>query len=163
MALAKVGGLRVLFRLFPKVLTPPAVYEELITAGQRLGAPDAALLESHYRTQELLVIAPEGASLPIPALLGSGEEQSIVLAIEQQAVWLLMDDLDARHAASANLGAAGVETRVKGTLGVLLTAREEGHLSNQEAMELIKTVRQRRDIWISDGLCDHALELLQDS
>jgi hypothetical protein len=49
MALAKVGGLDALFRLFPKILTPPAVYEELITAGQRLGAPDAALLRACYR------------------------------------------------------------------------------------------------------------------
>ncbi len=38
MALAKVGGLDALFRLFPKILTPPAVYQELtLQAGGRAG------------------------------------------------------------------------------------------------------------------------------
>ena len=31
MALAKVNGLDVLFHLFPKILTPPAVYFEVAT------------------------------------------------------------------------------------------------------------------------------------
>ena len=37
MALAKIGGLDALFKLFSKIWTPPAVYEELITAGLHLG------------------------------------------------------------------------------------------------------------------------------
>ena len=47
MALAKVDGLAVLFRLFPRILIPPAVYEETVVAGQRLGALDAALVKAH--------------------------------------------------------------------------------------------------------------------
>jgi predicted nucleic acid-binding protein len=35
MALAKVDALAVLFRLYPKVLTPPAVYEETVVAAYR--------------------------------------------------------------------------------------------------------------------------------
>ncbi len=58
MALAKIGGLDILFRLFSQILTPPAVYDELVTAGLRLGAPDAELLESRYQAQELVVISP---------------------------------------------------------------------------------------------------------
>jgi len=58
MALAKVGGLDALFQLFPKVLTPPAVHEELVTAGLRLGAPDALLLEGHYRSAQIEIRSP---------------------------------------------------------------------------------------------------------
>jgi len=161
MALAKVGGLQVLFSLFPKILTPSAVYEELVSEGLRLGASDAVLLDSHYRSGELEVAMPVGASLPVPGLLGRGEEQSILLAIEQRAVWLLIDDFDARQAALANLEAAGVETRLKGTLGVILSAREFGHLSKREAVRLVESIGERKDIWISDQLCGQVLDLLQ--
>lgn len=161
MALAKVGGLAALFRLFPKILTPPAVYQELITAGLRLGAPDAALLESRYRSQDLQTVSPAGATLPVPASLGAGEEQSILLAIEQQAAWLLVDDLDARQAALANLKAAGADTQLKGTLGVIVSAQEHGHLSMGQAFRLVRSLRERPDIWISASLCDRALDLMK--
>jgi predicted nucleic acid-binding protein len=160
MALAKVGGLDPLFRLFPTILTPPSVYEELITAGLRLGAPDAALLMSRYQTGDLKVLSPAAASLPVPASLGAGEEQSILLAIEQKAVWLLMDDLDARRAALVNLSAAGSNTKLKGTLGVILAAHEHGHLTEEQATELVESIRLRPDIWISSDLCDRVLKLL---
>jgi len=162
MALAKVGGLAALFRVFPRVLTPPAVYEELVTAGLRLGAPDAVLLEARYRSRELQVLSPAGTTLPAPTRLGPGEEQSILLAIEQKAAWLLIDDLDARRAAQANLVAAGAETGLKGTLGVILAAHTLGHLSMQEATGLVEALRERPDIWISAGLCDRALDLLKE-
>lgn len=96
MALAKIGALDVLFRLFPKILTPPAVHHELITEGLRLAAPDAAFLPP-----------------PAPAL-GPGEAQSILLAIEKEATWLLIDDLDARRAALNSFATAGSKAQIKG-------------------------------------------------
>jgi predicted nucleic acid-binding protein len=161
MALAKVGGLDALFRLFPKVLTPPAVYEELVTAGLRLGAPDSAVLQACYQSNQLEIASPGAATLPVPALLGPGEEQSILLAIAQRADWLLVDDLDARRSALANLEAAGAGTRLKGTLGVILAAWEGGHLSKSEATLLVETARNRPDIWLSASLCDRVLVLLE--
>lgn len=163
MALAKVGGLDVLFRLYPKVLTPPAVFDELVAAGLRLGAPDAPLLAARYRTNEIVVVTPKVASLAVHASLGAGEVQSILLAVEQRADWLLIDDLDARRAAADSLAAAGSSTRLKGTLGVILEARKEAHLSHAEAVQLVEDIRQRPDIWISSSLCDHALVLLAGS
>jgi len=163
MALAKVGGLDTLFSLFPKILTPPAVYEELITAGLRLGAPDAALLQECYRSRQLEIMSPERTKLPVPALLGPGEEQSVLLAIGRRADCLLIDDLDARKAALANLKAAGMGTQLKGTLGVILSACEGGHLSRADAISLVETARNRPDIWISAALCDHVLVLLEKS
>lgn len=45
MALAKVGGLELLFQLFQRVVATPAVYAETVVAGRRLGASDARLSE----------------------------------------------------------------------------------------------------------------------
>jgi predicted nucleic acid-binding protein len=108
-----------------------------------------------------VAISPVGLLLPVPALLGAGEQQSILLAIEQRAVWLLVDDLDARRAASTNLEAAKVETRLKGTLGVIVSACEHGHLAKEAAVGLVDSIRLRKDIWISNQLCDRAVQILQ--
>ena len=160
MALAKIGALDPLFRLFPKILTPPAVHHELIPEGLRLGAPDAALLQDRYRSGELEIVAPPEARFSAPVHLGPGEEQSILLATEMEATWLLMDDLEARRAAVASLAAAGVKTRLKGTLGVIVSAREGGHLAKEEAVLFVESLRQRPDIWVSAELCARVLALL---
>jgi predicted nucleic acid-binding protein len=160
MALAKIGALDVLFRLFPKVLTPPAVQHELVTEGLRLGAPDAVLLQSRYESGELAVVSPRDALLPSPSPLGPGEEQSILLALERGATWLLIDDLDARQVALNSFAVSGATAQIKGTLGVILAAREDGALTKEEAIRLVEALRNRPDIWISGKLCDHALSLL---
>ena len=157
MALAKTGGLGVLFRLFPSVLTPPAVYEELVTEGLRLGAPDALLLQEEFHSARLTVRRPASSSLPRPDPLGRGEEESILLAIELRAPWLLVDDLDARRAAVSNFEAVGVATRVKGTLGVIVSACQAGILSREAARGMIVTLSEQPDIWISSRLCDRAM------
>jgi predicted nucleic acid-binding protein len=160
MALAKVDALAVLFRLYPKVLTPPAVYEETVVAGQRLGVPDAALLEAIYRNGALEIAVPEISLLPIPLRLGWGEEESIRLAIEQRADWLLMDDFDARQAAHSSFQAIGSTTQVKGTLGIVVSAYQAGHLSQTEAIDCVNALSQRQDIWISADLCRRVINIL---
>lgn len=161
MALGKTDGLGALFRLFPSILTPPAVYEEVVTAGLSLGAPDALLLQEHYQSGELMVQKPAPSSLPRLSPLGAGEEESILLAIELRATWLLVDDLDARRVAVANFEAAGVETRVKGTLGILTSSFEAGGISREEAIGIVTAVSRRPDIWISPSLCARLLEELK--
>jgi predicted nucleic acid-binding protein len=160
MALAKVDGLAALFRLFPRISIPPAVYEETVVAGQRLGAPDAALVEARCREENLVLAAPTLPSLPVSLQLGPGEEESIRLAIEQSADWLLIDDHDARQGALACFQAAGMATQIKGTLGIVVSAHQEGHLSQSEAVDLVSALRQRPDIWVSPDLCRRVIELL---
>ncbi len=89
MALAKTAGLDALFSLFPSIITPSAVYGEVVTAGLRLSALDAMLLRECYQSGKLTVQSPQGASLPLPSFLGRGEEESILLAIERHAAWFL--------------------------------------------------------------------------
>lgn len=161
LALAKVGGLRVLFDLFPNILTPPGVYEEAVAAGLRLGAPDAAVLDEAFRKGLLEVSAPADSTvLPIPLPLGRGEREGIRLAIERNADWMLIDDLDARRGALANFQAAGVRAQVKGTLGILVSACQQRHLAKGEAIELVRALSRRQDVWFSTDLCQRVIEIL---
>lgn len=161
MALGKTHGLGALFHLSSSILTPPAVYEEVVTAGLRLGAPDALVLQEHYQSGKLSMQKPSLSSLPQPSPLGLGEEESLLLAIERRAVWLLVDDFDARQAAVANFAAAGVETRVKGTLGIILSAYQAGKIPREEAVRIVTAVSRRPDIWVSPNLCARVLVELE--
>jgi predicted nucleic acid-binding protein len=163
MALAKVDGLRALFRLFPRIVIPPAVFEETVVAGKRLGAPDAALLESCCFDGNLGLAVPSLPPLPVAQRLGHGEEESIRLAIERRADWLLMDDYEARQAALASFLAAGVKTGIKGTLGVIVSAHQEGYLSQSEAIDRVNAMGQRLDVWVSQDLCRRVIEILARS
>ena len=106
-ALAKVGGLGTLFDLYPEIITPPAVYEEAVHEGHYARAPDAALLQAEYEAGRLRVEAPRGPPPGGIGLLGTGERQSIHLALEQRAEWLLVDDLEARQSATRVFAASG--------------------------------------------------------
>jgi predicted nucleic acid-binding protein len=162
LALAKTDGLATLFRLYPKVYTPPAVYEEVVTAGHRLAAPDATVVEERFRMGHLEVLEASRDPLPVPGNLGAGEEESIRLALQQGADWLLMDDLDARRAAEACFRAAGAGTRVQGTLGIIVSARQQNHVGRQEAIEIVERLDQRLDVWISPALCRRVIDLLRE-
>lgn len=161
MALAKIGALDLLFQLFPEILVPPAVYEEVVTAGLRIGAPDAVLLQDAFSSQQLRVRQPDPSSAPIPGELGAGESESIQLAIEIKADWLLMDDYAARSVAETCLRDSMSGTRLKGTLGIIVSSFEAKLVSLAEATRLLTALQGRSDIWISEDLCRRVIETLQ--
>ncbi len=161
LALAKIGALDLLKRLYGQVLTAPAVYDEAVTAGLAQGATDAPLLQAAYQRKVLRVQAPTDDTLPIPGLLHRGEVESIRLAIEQSTDLLLVDDLDARQLAEANFQAAGAPTGIKGTLGIIVSAYRQNLLTQQEAIGLINALKSRPDIWISARLCDQVIRTLR--
>jgi predicted nucleic acid-binding protein len=160
MALAKVGGLDVLFQLFPRIVAAPAVFAETVTMGQRLGASDARLLATHFDRSRIEVQAPSLARLPLPAKLGPGEEESIRLALELKADWLLIDDLDARRAGEEILRTAGAGTRIKGTLGIIVSAHQQGFLPLEQALTLLRSLGERPDVWLSRKLILRAIDSL---
>jgi predicted nucleic acid-binding protein len=167
MALAKVGGLDVLFQLFPRVVATPAVFAETVTMGRRLGASDAGLLAACFDRGSIEIQAPSLARLPVPAKLGPGlgpgEEESIRLALELRAEWLLIDDLDARRSAEEILEAAGAGTRVKGTLGIIVSAHQQEFLPIEEALTLLRSLGERPDVWLSRKLILRVIDSLSGS
>ncbi|HEX3127874.1 MAG TPA: hypothetical protein VH394_11145 [Thermoanaerobaculia bacterium] len=163
MALAKVGGLDVLFQLFPRIVATPAVFSETVIMGQRLGASDARLLTACFEEGRIMVQAPPADRLPELSKLGSGEEESVRLALALRAEWLLVDDLDARRAAEEILSAAGAVTRVKGTLGVIVSACQQGALPLEDALQLLRALGDRPDIWLNQKLIFRAIDSLSGS
>jgi predicted nucleic acid-binding protein len=160
LALAKIEALGLLRDLYQQVITGPAVYTEAVTAGLAMGASDAEALNEAYQRGQLIVRTHTLAALPHPGLLHAGEEESIRLTIELQAGLLLMDDLDARQVAQRNFDAVGVTSDIKGTLGVIVTAANTRLISPVQAVEMVKTLKYRRDVWLASSLCDAVVEVL---
>jgi len=161
LALAKIKALDLLKSLYQQVVTSPTVYTEAVTAGLAMGAEDAALLQEAYQSGLLTVRTPALAVLPHSEFLHGGEEESIRLAIELKADWLLIDDLDARQTAQKNFSAAGISTEIKGTLGVIVSAAQASNISSEQAIEMIQTLKNRPDVWIASSLCDAVIETLK--
>ena len=153
-ALGKLGQLSLLLTLYGAILIPREVYNEVVINGLRLGADDAPAVDflvqqEHIRVVEVVMPSP----LPAWALsLDAGEIEVIVLGQQQAADWVLIDNEHARKAARQ------VGLPLKGTIGLLLEAWRQGHLSLQAFELLIQEMKNRPDLWISAQLCNRALE-----
>jgi predicted nucleic acid-binding protein len=161
LALAKVDALDLLRQLYQPVITGPAVYTEAVTAGLAMNAADALALNEAYLRGELVVRQPGGVHLAHSGALHAGEVESIQLAIEQQADWLLIDDFDARQLAQQNFAMAGLAIGLKGTLGVVVTATHGQIVTPVQAIDLVKALKNRPDIWLSSDLCEAVIKTLQ--
>jgi len=160
-SLAKINGLDALLQFDTSILITPAVYAETVTRCLALGAEDASRLEAEYKQGVFEVRPPKLTALPTLVLIGPGEEESIRLAIELHADWLLVDDLEARRAAEKNFLRAGVSTAIQGTLGVIVSAYRKGQLPRSKAIETVEMIKGRPDIWVSAELCDQVIHILQ--
>jgi uncharacterized protein len=122
-ALAMVGHLELLPRLYGRVLVPHAVLNEATIAGAgRIGADEIAAAD--------WLVGIHADTLPEPLLameLGQGEAEVILMAQRLKAEWVLIDDRRARRIAEQAYG-----LQVKGSVGILVAAKRQG---------LIPTVR----------------------
>ena len=111
-ALSQIQQLRLLHDLFGEVVVPDAVANEV-----KPGLP----LPAYIVTRPLAMRVPLDITL-LHHKLGAGETEAIILASQDGADWLLVDEKPARGIAQA-LG-----LRVAGTLGLLVRAKEKGLL-----------------------------------
>jgi predicted nucleic acid-binding protein len=152
MALGKVGQIHLLYPLYGTVLVPSAVYEETVRAGLARGEPDAVSIEMAFHRLHLRIIRmTESDLLPfITALpLDRGERSAIQLAMNENADWILLDDMQARKEAK-RLG-----LQVKGTLGIFVDAVRQKQLNISEIDVIFEALLKRDDIWIAEGLIRH--------
>jgi predicted nucleic acid-binding protein len=160
-ALAKIEALYLLHDLYEQVITGPAVYTEAVTAGLAMNAADAKTLQETYQRGVLIVHTPSSLSIPHPGLLHAGEAESIRLAIELEAEWLLMDDLRARRTAQHNLAAANLSTGIRGTLGLIVMAVRAQVLEPNQAIDWVQTLKGRPDVWLAPALCEAVIKTLR--
>ena len=144
LALYSCDGLQWLDKLFTELRVPQAVFAECTVAGKPGDDKLRNYLKSKVEGIDLsgFVIASSG--------LGRGELEAMALYKRWQADRLLIDDQRARKLAALN----GVA--VIGSLGVLLLAKNKGHLSMIRPS--IDSIRQA-GIYLGEGLVAEALYL----
>jgi uncharacterized protein len=138
--LLKAGMEGMLQKLFGSVLIPQAVWDELHAFHSPL--PDFVLLRA---------LARPDSRLPGTSSLGLGEAEAITLAKEINADMLLTDDLKARGVA------ARLNVKSMGLLGVLIRAKQRGHISS--VREAIAILEMRGRLYVSDAVKAEALRL----
>jgi len=157
-ALAKLNRLTLLSRLYPNLAVPRAVHREVVEEGLSLGAPDATVARLFFARSGCPIVDAAREVVDSFQPIGEldlGERALLALARHCPGALVLLDDEQARNEAR-RLG-----LRVKGTLGVLVSAYRAGFVDLEEVEMLLLTLAERTDIWISRTLCEQVLaELL---
>ena len=112
--------LHVLQTLAGHIIVPPAVIDELaVGRAQGVSLPDPMVLE-------WVTVRPvaSAAVLPLITDLGPGETEVLALALESSDAIVILDDALARQVAST------LAIRFRGTLGLLLDAKQAGLISS---------------------------------
>lgn len=147
--LHRLGCLELLQKLYQRIVVPEAVVEEL-KAGRdrREDAPDIAdyewIVVRTVRVPELVRLITD---------LGAGEAQVLALALEEPGSLVILDDRLARQVATLQ------NLRITGTAGVILKAKQEGHIS--VVAPLLERLLQL-DFRLSDAVKARILKLAQE-
>lgn len=140
----KAGKERFLIELFGKVIVPRAVWDELLAFHSQL--PDFVSLRP---------VAEADQQLPEAKWLGRGEVEAIKLAKEINADLLSTDDLKAR------VVVAGLKIKCMGLLGLILRAKQCGHI--HYVREMIETLETPGGLYLSDSVKAEALRLVGEA
>ena len=147
-ALARVGRLDLLRRLYLDALVPPAVHTELALDSDRPGAKVLAKAFDSGWIKAQRVIDTVAVS-ELTQLLDPGESEAIILAEQENARFLLIDDARGRRVARER----GVS--VVGVAGVLLGAKSQGAIT---AVSPVLEDLSRAGYRLSPGLVAAVLE-----
>lgn len=145
--LATIHRFDLLRQLFGRLYIPQAVYDEAVTAGREVGG---AKQEASSATW--IEVVPVKDRLAVKVLLDEldlGEAETIVLARELEADWVLMDEKKGRRKVT-ELGLNKI-----GTIGILLKAKQVGLLP-QIRLELERLRHQ--GFSISQSVIDAVLQ-----
>jgi len=140
-ALAVVNQLELLEKLYDNLYIPEAVFNEV----SQIGKPQSDKLRQFLQSRVKRV------NLTLTQLgLGLGELEAITLYKNLDADVLLIDDNRAKKYASLN----GV--KVIGSLGILIKAKEQGHI--EKVKPLLDEI-QKSEVYISMKLIEKVLEI----
>lgn len=143
-ALAVIGQLTLLPRLYTHILIPPAVWEEVTIQGS--GLPGA--LEVSQATWLSIQSPPSQLVTSLHLLIDKGEAEAIALALTLPDCTVLLDDARARRVAEH------FNLKRIGTVGLLCRAKKLGLIS--QLKPLLDTLRTH-GIYIQQQLIDSVL------
>ncbi len=157
MALGKLNRLELLADVYGQVQITRAVYTEVVIQGMARGEPDALVTRLFWQQQGWPIVDVPADVLAVyqpSVILGVGEIEVLALAQVQSNPLVLLDDELARTEARR------LNLPVRGTLGVLVQAYHEQHLTYTQLDLLLQEIGTRPDIWISAKLCQQILNSL---
>ncbi len=135
-ALANIDQLELLHKLYGTIIVPQAVMDEIIREPAKQRVCSASWIKVE-------MIQDQSQKDIFRARLHAGEVEVMILAREQKADLVIMDD-DAAKKTAKFLG-----LNVTGTLGVLLKAKKEGYL---EKVEPVMNELIRNGLFINDAV-----------
>lgn len=149
------GRVQLLRDLFGQLLVPPAVWQEVVEAGQSR-AGDAELRQAVQEGWVSIEAPPPSTVLPAGTPpLHPGEVEAIRLALSKQDSLLVVDELIGRTVAT------GLGIKVIGIVGLLVLARQRNLIANLETE--LHRLRGPGRFRISHQLFQHALRLAGES
>lgn len=144
--LAKIKMLEILGFFFGEILVPEVVYRECVGEGGE--REDAKEIEK-ARWIRVVNIQDEELKIALNVVLDEGESESIVLALEQSADLILLDDYEAREFART------YGLNITGTVGILMKAKKEGKITSlKEELERLR----ESGFWLSNDLYAQVLQ-----
>ncbi len=145
--LSRAGLLNLLQLAAPEIVVPDAVAAEILRRG-----PNDPTAQALSNTTWLPVIQTPAVPASIQAWgLGQGESAVLAWAHAHPGTEAILDDLPARRCAAAHA------IPVRGTLGLVLIAKQRGHIL--AARPVLLQMRQA-GMWLSDRVMNQALALI---
>lgn len=145
--LHQIGQLDILPKLYGSVTTPAAVEQELSVGRDKgIDVPNIQHLDW------LSIVSLEvDAVIPNVIDLGRGEAEVIALGLRgKSSSLLILDDQLGRRVATF------YRLRITGTLGVLIKAKQKGHMA---AIAPIISQLQKQGMWLTEPIIKKALDL----
>ncbi len=147
--LAAIDRLSLLQDSFDEVIIPHAVWREVVEEGR--GRPGASEVCEAVTLGWMKIVTPTDDALVrlLRRDLDDGEAEAIALAVEQAPVVILLDESEARIAAST------FSLRKTGTVGLLIRAKHAGRIVALKPE--LDRLRDKAGFWIHDELYRRAL------
>jgi predicted nucleic acid-binding protein len=155
-ALAKIGRLRLLRVRYGGIIIGSTLEDEVITAGRRAHVRGMVEIEQALAQRWLRIVVLTAAerrratSLRSIPGLDAGEAEALSIALNRN-LRVIIDDKEARHAAET-LGISYL-----GTVGVLLEAHQQAHLTLDEFEDAITSLTGI--LWLSPSVVATALRI----
>ncbi|GET39214.1 DUF3368 domain-containing protein [Microseira wollei] len=145
--LTKANLLSLLQMFYPEVLVPSAVATEI----QQYGETDVTF-QALTQTDWLVIVETPSVPEPIGACnLDPGEAAVLAWAYNHPGTEAILDDLAARRCANS------LNIPVRGTLGLVLTAKQQGKIP--AARPVLEQLRQS-GMYLSDRVLNQALAIV---
>ncbi|MBW7871094.1 MAG: DUF3368 domain-containing protein [Flavobacteriia bacterium] len=147
-SLLKINKLNLLQKLYGEIIIPQEVYFEIEKGKSKNYYIDLNTIDW---IRILKISNPEAVSYFID--LDKGEAETIILANEIKADLVIIDEILGRFHAN------NIELKVTGTIGLLLKAKEAGHI---DQIKPLLYELKNKGIWLSEDLINEILKLANE-